>query len=127
MSHFFVLSAQSKMAQRGKEEINMTYLGNAFSLQMMDTTDINQLIVTPVEAGEVATSGFTSVVGHQDTANVLADMLGVPVEFNRVSMKLKKGDILYVGQVVGGRLPEGAVELPEGFSIKFLKVEIEIA
>lgn len=87
MSHFFVLSAKSKVAN-------------------------------------VATSGFASVVGHQDTANVLADMLGVPVSFNRVSMKLEKGDVLYVGQVVGGRLPEGAVELPEGFSIKFLKVEI---
>lgn len=125
MSHFFVLSAQ-KMAQRGKEEINMknTYLGNAFSLQMLEDTEVlNQLTVTPVEAGEVAASRFTSVVGHLDTANVLADMLGVPVEFNRVSVKLKKGDVLYVGQVVGGRLPEGAVELPEGFSIKFLKVE----
>lgn len=101
-----------------------TYLGNAFSLQMLDTEVLNQLTVTPVEAGEVAASRFTSVVGHADTANVLADMLGVPVGFNRVSVKLEKGDVLYVGQIVGGRLPEGAMELPEGFSIKFLKVEI---
>ena len=101
-----------------------TYLGNAFSLQMLDTTVLNQLAVTPVETEEVAASGFTSVVGHPDTANVLADMLGVPVEFNRVSLKLKKGDALYVGQLIGGRLPEGAMKLPEGFSIKFLKVEL---
>ena len=101
-----------------------TYLGNAFSLQMLDVTSVNHLTVTPVAVSEVASSGFTSVVGHPDTANVLADMLGTSVPFNRVNMHLERGDVLYVGQVVGGRLPEGAVELPEGFSIKFLKVEI---
>ena len=37
---------------------------------------------------------------------------------------LKKGDTLYVAQLTGGRLPEGATELPEGFSFKFLKVEL---
>lgn len=33
-------------------------------------------------------------------------------------------DTLYVGQVVGGRLPEGATTLPDGFEIKFIRVEI---
>lgn len=100
------------------------YLGNAFSLQMLDTTSIAHLTVTPVAASEVAESGFTSVVGHPDTANVLSSMLGTLVPFNRVNMHLQKGDVLYVGQVTGGRLPEGATTLPEGFAITFLKVEV---
>lgn len=60
-----------------------------------------------------------SVVGHPDTANVLG------VKFNRVSVKLNKGDVLYVAQIVGGRLPEGCTTLPDGYSFKFLKVTIE--
>ena len=60
-----------------------------------------------------------SIVGHPDTAAVLG------VKFNRVSVKLNKGDVLYVAQIVGGRLPEGCTTLPEGFTFKFLKVTIE--
>lgn len=60
-----------------------------------------------------------SVVGHEDTANILG------VEFNRESITLNKGDVLYVAQIVGGRLPEGATTLPEGFSFKYLKVAIQ--
>ena len=60
-----------------------------------------------------------SIVGHPDTAAVLG------VKFNRVSVKLNKGDVLYVAQIVGGRLPEGCTTLPDGYSFKFLKVTIE--
>lgn len=62
--------------------------------------------------------GLTSAIGHQDTANVL----GVPM--NRVNVSLKPGDTAYVAQLQGGRLPEGATTLPEGFSFKFIKVEV---
>jgi hypothetical protein len=94
----------------------MTYLGNAFSLQMLAEIP-STLKVEEVSWGEIP-AGVVSVVGHQDTARVL----GVP--FNRVSITLEKGDILYVAQLQGGRLPEGATTLPEGFSFKYLKVEI---
>lgn len=90
------------------------FLGNAFSLQML-TTFPAKVTVTEV-AKEDVPSDAVSVVGHADTANVLG------VAFNRVSVKLDKGDTLYVAQVVGGRLPEGATTLPEGFTMKFLKV-----
>ena len=73
---------------------------------MLDTTSITHLSVTPVGAGEVADSNFKSVVGHPDTANVLAEMLGKAVPMNRTSIHLEKGDVLYVGQIVGGRLPK---------------------
>lgn len=60
-----------------------------------------------------------SVIGHEDLANIL----GVP--FNRESITLQKGDVLYVAQLTGGRLPEGCKTLPEGFKLKFLEAEIK--
>lgn len=62
--------------------------------------------------------GLESAIGHQDTANVLC------VPMNRINISLKKGDVSYVAQLQGGRLPEGCTTLPEGFSIKFLKVTV---
>lgn len=60
--------------------------------------------------------GLTSAIGHQDTANVLG------VTMNRINVSLSKGDVAYVAQLQGGRLPEGSTSLPEGFSFKFFKV-----
>ena len=102
----------------------MTFLANAFSLQMLNLEKETKILVTPVMMDEVSRSGFTSVVGHQDTANVLTTLLGVDVACNRVSVHLDAGDVLYVAQVTGGRLPEGATTLPEGMSFSFLKVTL---
>lgn len=89
------------------------YLLNAFSLQMVDVPCSVRL--TEVDA---LPSGLTSAIGHQDTANVLG------VQMNRVNVHLSKGDVAYVAQLQGGRLPEGSTRLPEGFSFKFIRVEI---
>lgn len=102
----------------------MIYLGNAFSLQMLDTTVATDIRVTPVDTAVVASSDFTSVIGHPDTAVVVSSILGKNVPCNRTSVSLAKGDILYVAQVVGGRLPAGATTLPDGFKLAFLKVTI---
>lgn len=94
-----------------------TYLGNAFSLQMLASFPCS-VSVTEVSKEDVP-SDAVSVVGHQQTADILG------VAFNRVSLTLHKGDVLYVAQVVGGRLPEGATTLPDGYSMKFLKVTLD--
>lgn len=60
-----------------------------------------------------------SAVGHADTANVLS------VPYNRINVKLTPGDIAYLAQLQGGRLPEGCTTLPEGFSFKFWKITIQ--
>lgn len=104
--------------------MNKTYLANAFSLQMLDLSKENSVEVVPVTMEEVARSGFESVVGHQDTANVLTTLLGVEVPMQRVSVRLESSDILYVAQVTGGRLPEGATTLPAGMSLTFVKVSL---
>ena len=89
------------------------FLLNAFSLQMLQgdaTVKFTEVPKLP--------EGLTSAIGHQDTANVLG------VEMNRINITLKKGDVAYVAQLQGGRLPEGCTTLPEGFSFKFIKVEV---
>ena len=99
------------------------YLANAFSLQMLTelpaTVSVSEVAPTEVPADAV------SVIGHADTAAVVSSILGREVPANRVSIALEPGDILYVAQLMGGRLPEGATTLPEGFEIKFLRVEVK--
>ena len=97
-----------------------TYLGNAFSLQMLKGDCA--IKIEEISLEEVKKETVISVVGHADTAAVLSTMLGVDVLMNRVSLTLEPEDTLIVAQLTGGRLPEGATELPEGFTFKFLKV-----
>lgn len=94
-----------------------TYVGNAFSLGMVPRELLGQVRLTPCEAP--STDGMVSCVGHADTAAVL----GVPM--NRISVTLQAGDVLYVAQLRGGRLPEGSTTLPEGFGFDWVRVTLE--
>jgi hypothetical protein len=104
---------------------------NAFSANMLgafpssvtfteisaDSARLN-LMLAAEEAGE--SEFIRSAVGHADTAAVFASVLGVPVPCNRVTVTLTPGDSAIVGQYIGPRLAEGAKELPEGATIKWL-------
>lgn len=95
----------------------MRYLANAFSLQMLGTMAHPYIEVETIPALSAEDKAeCVSVVGHPDTARVLG------VEFNRVSLILQKGDVLFVAQLVGGRLPEGATTLPKGFRFVWYKM-----
>ena len=92
---------------------NQTYLLNAFSIQMLPdnaTVDFQQVDKLP--------NNLTSAIGHADTAAVLG------VKLNRINVKLNIGDVAYVAQLMGGRLPEGTTKLPDGFSFKFYKITV---
>lgn len=106
----------------------MIYLGNAFSLGMCDIAERFALDVRPVSADEVSTwlkkLGFTSTVGHADTAALLTSILGVKVELNRASLSLTPEDVLFVAQLTGARLPEGSTTLPEGAKLRFFLVKL---
>ena len=99
----------------------MKYVSNAFSLQMVDNYyadyDLTVQTVTKAIFDKMAKEA-KSIIGHEDFANLLG------LTFNRESVTLKKGDVLYVAQLTGGRLPEGTTTLPPDFSIKYLVVEI---
>lgn len=98
------------------------YLGNAFSLQMLPFD--GNVTVETVNAEDIPMD-IVSCIGHTDTAHVLTNILGMEVPVNRMSVTLHEGDVLYVAQIMGGRLPEGATTLPEGFSFKFMKVKFQ--
>jgi len=98
------------------------YLVNAFSIQMLQKGGIvrfDEIDATDIPADVI------SAVGHADTAAVLSEILGFPVALNRINVTLDAETELYVAQLVGGRLPEGATTLPEGFSFKFYKVTVQ--
>ena len=97
----------------------MKYVSNAFSLAMLKEDCNLSVEEISEEVFDNVKDDCISCVGHEDTANILE------VSFNRISVSLEKGDVLYVAQLTGGRLPEGATELPDGFKFKFLKVKIE--
>jgi len=91
----------------------------------LDTIDGRVPIVqfVPISYFDVVSAlegGFTSAIGHADTAAVVGNILDLPVQANRVSVKLEQGDNLIVAQYSGPRLPEGSTSLPEGASIKFV-------
>ena len=92
---------------------------------MLDTTIQHQITVCPVPIEELKMTDFVSVIGHADTAAVVSNLLGKEAPCHRASIHLDAGDILYVAQVTGGRLPEGATTLPEGFSLSWLKVTVK--
>ena len=104
------------------------YIANAFSLQMIGNLvkegGVNISFTEISDLNEIKESETISAVGHPDTAAVISNLLGKEVPANRISISLQKGDILYVAQIMGGRLPEGCKTLPENFSMKFYKVEI---
>lgn len=104
----------------------MIYISNAFSLQMLP--DGLQIIVktVPVEAviSKLTTNPWRSSVGHADTAAVISDQLGLLIWRDRKSISLMDGDVLYVAQLTGGRLPEGASELPDGFHLEWREVTV---
>ena len=103
------------------ERKGKVYLGNAFSLQMVaDNAIIAKVEVSPEEIPAEA----ESIIGHADTATVVSSILGWEVPCNRESVILSDEDVLYVAQVVGGRLPEGATTIPDGMEIKFYRITV---
>ena len=97
------------------------YLGNAFSLQMVaDNAIIAKVEVSP----EQVPVNAESIIGHKDTAAVVSTILGREVPCNRASVMLSDEDVLYVAQVVGGRLPEGATTIPDGMELKFYRITV---
>jgi hypothetical protein len=118
---------------------NPVYVCNAFSLQMLDLSTINNVKTFPANVvlkgdyadvtldtdnGDVPVSAtitlpIVSAIGHADTAKVL----GLPM--NRVNIHLNSGDSILVAQLIGGRLPEGSTTLPEGFSFKWTLLTVK--
>ena len=105
----------------------LKHIANAFSLQMVKDSckvDIRKNVsLEEAKAMVRSSTGWTSVVGHADTAAVISGLLGVNVAYNRVAVTLEKGGTILVAQV-NGRLPEGCTTLPEGVRLDWCTVTI---
>ena len=110
-------------------------LANSFSLQMLPkykrawdiaVTEFDSKVIKQIinNRGTLAGEVLESYIGHADTANVLSKILDMPIPVNRQNIELGHDTNLIVAQYSGGRLPEGATELPEGAEFKFYFVSL---
>ena len=92
----------------------MLYLVSAFSLNMLDFNNKNELIIKIQKISEemvkeiLSKQDFVSAIGHESTARLISKKLGIEVPANRIQIKAKKGDKIVVLQLLQ-RLPEGKV------------------
>lgn len=112
----------------------MKYILNSFSINMIDPSIVQKMRIEPVTPAEIhesytAGEAINSAVGHENTAALFETILNdgaiasyIPVKFNRQTICLGEGDIAFVGQYVGERLPEGVTTLPAGARIDWFKV-----
>ena len=66
-----------------------------------------------------------SAVGHKDTAEIFSKELDRNIPWNRINIELTDDVTLLVGQISGGRLPEGTTELPDDRTISWITVSID--
>jgi hypothetical protein len=71
---------------------------------------------------EAIANGFESGMGH--STELVSSILGMDIPVNRSNNKIQDGESILVAQYVGPRLPEGCTELPEGATMKFIKVTV---
>lgn len=106
------------------------YIGNAFSLGMLESiptkVKIEEISLEEVKS-LLSTGDFISAVGHEATAHLLTSLLKIDISYNRIPIKLQKGDKLIVFQLLV-RLEEGKILTEEDIireiPFKFLLVEI---
>ena len=104
------------------------YIANAFSLSML-MSEYAMLTIENESKPDVYFNfdqydTIVSCVGHEDTAKLFSQLLGRDVQMARINVQLKLHDSMLVGQLVGGRLPEGSTTLPEGVTIVWKLVRV---
>ena len=101
--------------------VKNVFVGNVFTFGFLanKNVDIKSREITWAEFDKVLNSGnFINYMGHADVAHM------VGLEMNRISISVNKGDVVYLAQYDGPRLPEGCTVLPEGASLVPIKVEV---
>jgi hypothetical protein len=109
-------------------QMHKVVLCNAFSLSMLSSTEatIHVKEVDIKEVRKLLAEGFESAIGHESTANVLKQLLGVEVKAERRQVVLTPDNVLLVFQLLS-RLPEGKILTEEELlkmNYKFYLVEV---
>jgi len=110
------MKKRTPILYEGGMYMGKVWLTNAFSgsmlLGLLNNNNIVNVKFVKVSLDDVKEllekNSFTSVIGHDATANVLQTILGVDVKVNRVTVQLEKGDSVVVFQL-NQRLPEGVI------------------
>ena len=103
------------------------YVANAFSFAMLPwPLQVRQGLISMQSVADYlhGHDDWTSIIGHESTALFLSDQLGLPINYNRATVTLEPGDVLLLCQFVGGRLPEGATELPDGCRLEWRRIMV---
>lgn len=94
---------------------------NAFSINMF--TDhierIPRFIPITVDVARRLARHAESAVGHEGTAALFTDIVGIEIPYVRSNVKLDNETILVVGQYTGPRLQEGTTVLPDGAEVRW--------
>jgi hypothetical protein len=48
--------------------------------------------IGPEEAKSILSAGFISAIGHESTARVMSDIIGVEIPHNRITIRMESGD-----------------------------------
>ena len=116
------------------EQKRRLFVANAFSLSMLDDSMLDDeevyLKIKEIDIETVKvmlkTEQFVSAIGHESTSRVLTMLLGTLVPYNRIQVKLQKGDKVLVFQLLT-RLEEGKILSDEELrqlQYKFFVVEV---
>jgi len=73
----------------------MKLLGTTFSPSMLKRGVARVFEVTEEAFCLAVGDNFVSVVSHENTARILTKRLGKTVQFNRVNVELRPGDVLF--------------------------------
>lgn len=120
-----------KNIKNGNEFLVRVIISNGFSFSMLSGSKEVLISCHKISTEEVKEllkeHPFLSIIGHQATAEILSNLLEVPIKTNRVFYKFQENDILIVASL-NTRLQEGKIlskeELRET-DISFWKVEIK--
>ena len=102
----------------------MAYIANAFSLQMLGDDTPYTIDTYPIKPEDMP-KDLESSLGHSDIVRYVNHQLGTNFKENRASIKLEKGDSLYVAQIVSGRLKEnqGKIDISK-VKLRYYKIDI---
>lgn len=111
----------------------MNIISNAFSINMLTLAAKVRFMPLSVNEtkGILLNVEYKSAIGHKETAAIVSNILGMPIECNRMTVKFPvewfESHRLIVAQYSGLRLMEGTTSLPIGSTLEFWYCHIDKA
>jgi hypothetical protein len=64
--------------------------------------------LAPADAQQILSQGFISAIGHEASAQILSDLLHIPIPTQRIRVAMQAGDQALIFRLLE-RLPEGKI------------------